>query len=148
MIIAMTFRPDLIQGKHLIHNRQAEFIRQEFNPEIIMPSQHGSIDYFSSRQTGRSDRQHGSIRDHLEADAWRHHGQFAAQQAQKRQPRSNRRSLKWQDRALLALSALLLLLLIIRVETIQAQEDNWGLEFQGDNNSMRSVALDTDVKWK
>jgi len=146
MIIAMTFRPALIQGKYPINDKQAEFIRQVINPEIIMPSQPGSIDFFSSRQTGRSDRQHGSIRDRLEADAWRHHGQFAAQQAQRRQGRPQRRSLKWQDRALLVLSALLLLLLIIRAETIQAQEDNWGLEFQGNNNSMRSVALDTDVQ--
>ena len=111
-----------------------------------MPSQPGSIYFFSSRRTAQSDRQGGTIRDQLESDAWRHHERFAAEQAEKQQTRFRHRRLKWQDRALLLLSAVLLLLLIIRVETIQAQEDNWGLEFQGDNNSMRSVALDTDVQ--
>ena len=56
------------------------------------------------------------------------------------------KSLKWQDRALLTLSALLLLLLIFRIETASAQEDQWGLEFQGDGGSQRSLALNTEIQ--
>jgi Ca-activated chloride channel family protein len=54
--------------------------------------------------------------------------------------------LKWQDRALLALTALLLLLLILRIETATAQEDQWGLEFQGDGDSQHSLALNTEMQ--
>ncbi len=88
----------------------------------------------------------GSIRDRLESDAWKNHPQFAASQAIKQQPGSARKSLKWQDRALLALSALLLLLLIFRIETAAAQDDQWGLEFQGDGSSRRSIALNTEMQ--
>ncbi|MEE8339981.1 MAG: marine proteobacterial sortase target protein, partial [Xanthomonadales bacterium] len=54
--------------------------------------------------------------------------------------------LKWQDRALLVLSALLLLLLIFRIETAAAQQDQWGLEFQGDGANQRSIALNTEIQ--
>jgi Ca-activated chloride channel family protein len=62
--------------------------------------------------------------------------------------------LRWQDRALLILSAALLLLLIIRVETAQAASpagEFFGLEFQakelqGAGGMQRTVALDTDIQ--
>ncbi len=54
--------------------------------------------------------------------------------------------LKWQDRALLALSGLLLLLLIFRIETATAQEGQWGLEFQSDGASQRSLAINTKMQ--
>ncbi len=54
--------------------------------------------------------------------------------------------LKWQDRALLALSALLLLLLIFRMETAAAQEGQWGLEFQSDGASQHSLAINTQMQ--
>ena len=91
-------------------------------------------------------RDQESIRDRLESDAWKNHPQFAASQASKQQPGSPGKSLKWQDRALLALSALLLLLLIFRIETAGAQEDQWGLEFKGDGGSQRSLALNTEMQ--
>ena len=126
-----------------------------------MPSQPTSFDHFSLPRPGayrfaayrsaphrptQSSRQNGSIRDRLEFDAWRNHRDFATGQARKQQRQPQRKSLHWQDRALLILSAVLLLLLIIRIETAQAQEDNWGLEYQGDGSSLRSVALDTEVQ--
>jgi Ca-activated chloride channel family protein len=124
-----------------MYGKQAEFLRQVTKPESIIASQPSSIDLFSLRQPGQSHRQRESIRDRLESDAWRNHRKFAVEQ-----PRVRRKSLKWQDRALLMLPAILLILLTIRVETIQAQEDSWGLEFQGDGSSLRSVAMDTDVQ--
>ena len=90
-----------------------------------------------------------SIRDQLESDAWRKHPQFAQGLARKRQPHIQRRPLKWQDRALLILSALLLLLLIIRVETVRAQtidDEFWGLEIQAGETVQRTVAFDTDIE--
>ena len=116
-----------------------------------MPSQPTLIPYLLKDKFFRA---HGvpipsmreSIRDRLESDAWKNHPQFAASQASKQHPGSTRKSLKWQDWALLALSALLLLLLIFRIETAAAQEDQWGLEFQGDGSSQRSLALNTEMQ--
>ncbi len=56
------------------------------------------------------------------------------------------KSLKWQDRALLTLSVFLLLLLIFRIETATAQEEQWGLEFLGDGGGDRSLALNTEIQ--
>ena len=73
-----------------------------------------------------------SIRDQLEADAWRNHPQFARRLSRNRKHNLSRRPLRWQDRALLIISAVLLLLLIIRVETARADgpvEEFFGLEF-------------------
>ena len=50
-----------------------------------------------------------SIRGQLEADAWRNHRQFARRQSSKRSAMRTR--LRWEDRALLIISAVLLLLL-------------------------------------
>jgi len=85
-----------------------------------------------------------TIRDRLERDAWRNHPHFAERQAARRSP--PRGSLGWQDRALLIVAALLVLLLIIRVETARAQSGPdspfWGIE-AGDS---RSLALDTEIR--
>ncbi len=108
-----------------------------------MPS---SIDLYSVHGHSTASNQSKSIRDRLETDAWVNHRKFAEGRAEKHRQRLRERPLKWQDRALLILSATLLLLLIIRVETAQAQEDSWGLEFLGDGSSQRSVALDTDMQ--
>jgi Ca-activated chloride channel family protein len=88
-----------------------------------------------------------SIRDQLERDAWRQHPHFAQRRADLRPPQSRPR-LGWQDRALLVLAALLVLLLIVRVETARAQADPnqfWGIESAAPGGS-RSVALDTDIE--
>ena len=88
-----------------------------------------------------------SIRDQLEQDAWRRHPHFARRRAILRQP-GPRRRLAWQDRALLILAALLVLLLIVRVETARAQADPnpfWGIE-SAEPGGSRSVALDTHIE--
>ena len=90
-----------------------------------------------------------SIRDQLEADAWRNHPQFARRLSENRKHNENRRPLRWQDRALLIISAVLLLLLIIRVETARADgpvEEFFGLEFIDKAGAQRAVALDTDIQ--
>ncbi len=90
-----------------------------------------------------------SIRDQLENDAWRKHPKFAARWAGNRQTRHRRRPLRWEDRALLILSAVLLLLLIIRVETARAEspgDELWGLEFQGGGRTQRAVAVNTEME--
>jgi len=69
-------------------------------------------------------------------------------------PDLHRKPLRWEDRALLMISAILLLLLIIRVETARADEPGgefFGLEFQtaaiqGGSNAQRVVAMDTDIQ--
>jgi hypothetical protein len=104
--------------------------RQPIQMEPIMPSHPpNSYIFYRSRP---AHRRHGSIRDRLETDAWKNHPGFAARQAGKHQPDSPRKSLRWQDRVLLLLSALLLLLLIFRIETATAQQDRWGLEFRNE----------------
>jgi Ca-activated chloride channel family protein len=93
-----------------------------------------------------------SIRDELEADTWRNHRRFAQRHTENRKPRrrpAGRRSLQWQDRALLILSSFLLLLLIVRVETARADgpsDEFFGLEFQDPTGIRRAVALDTDIQ--
>ena len=64
-------------------------------------------------------------------------------------PDLKRRPLRWEDRALLIISSILLLLLIIRVETARADgpgDEFYGLEFQGGAGMQRTVALDTDIQ--
>jgi Ca-activated chloride channel family protein len=84
-----------------------------------------------------------TIRDRLEESAWTHHPDFARQRADL-PGRRRERPLRWQDRALLVLAVVLLLLLVIRVETARAgAEPFWGIEVAGGS---RSVALDTDFR--
>ena len=115
-------------------------------PSQSTPSQSSFTVHFFRERPFPINRGRESIRNRLESDAWKNHPGFAAEQASKHQPDSPGKSLKWQDRALLALSALLLLLLIFRIETASAQEDQWGLEFQGDGGSQRSLALTTEMQ--
>ena len=89
-----------------------------------------------------------SIRDRLETDAWQKHPGFARRQALRHLPETRRHFLKWQDRALLILAAVLLLLLIVRVETARANsldETFWGIEIGTGVGVLRNTALDTEV---
>lgn len=85
------------------------------------------------------------IRDRLEADAWRRHPDFAERMARGQRPAGARRALRWEDRALLALAAVLMILLIVRVETARAEEPFWGVEFGGDLAALQAVALHTRI---
>ena len=86
-----------------------------------------------------------SIRDRLESDAWRRHPDFAAQMARRPHAGRERRALCWEDRILLILAALLMLLLIFRVENARADDAFYGIEFGGDTPALRAVALNTDI---
>ena len=86
-----------------------------------------------------------SIRDHLESDAWRNHPQFAEQRSRLHPETPDRRPLRWEDRALLILATVLMLLLIVRVETAHA-DDFWGVEFIEQNRVDQSMALNTSIK--
>ncbi|MEJ2385112.1 MAG: VIT domain-containing protein [Xanthomonadales bacterium] len=86
-----------------------------------------------------------SIRDRLESDAWRRHPDFAAQMARRTHAARERRALRWEDRILLILAALLMLLLIVRVETAQAADDFYGIEFGDETAALRAVALNTAI---
>jgi Ca-activated chloride channel family protein len=85
-----------------------------------------------------------SIRDLLEADAWKNHERLAQHLSRRRCP--VRRKLRWEDRALLLIAATLLLLLIVRVETARADEDFFGLEFASASGMQRTLAMDTDIR--
>jgi Ca-activated chloride channel family protein len=90
-----------------------------------------------------------SIRDQLEQDAWRNHPRFARRHALHRKTTPGRRSLSWQDRALMIVSAVLLLLLIIRVETARADDGAdgvYGLKFADPSGIHQALALDTDIE--
>ena len=87
-----------------------------------------------------------SIRDHLEADAWKNHERLAMNLSGRKRPGPDRRKLRWEDRALLLIAVTLLLLLIIRVETARADEQFFGLEFTGASGMQRMLAMDTDIE--
>lgn len=86
-----------------------------------------------------------SIRDRLESDAWTHFPDTARRLAGTAK-RRQKRSLRWEDRVLLGLAAVLLLLLIIRVETVRADDGEFfGVEFTGGGDSLQTVALSTEI---
>ncbi|MGK2924574.1 MAG: marine proteobacterial sortase target protein [Lysobacterales bacterium] len=92
-----------------------------------------------------------TIRDQLEQDAWNNYPRFAScRAAAQRKPRQagSRRTLHWRDRALLILAAVLVLLLIVRVETARAESsvEFWGIEVALDGASARNVALNTEIR--
>ena len=56
-----------------------------------------------------------------------------------------RRVMRWQDRTLLTLAVVLMLLLIVRVETSRA-DDHWGLQLTDADASYTALALETDIQ--
>lgn len=92
-----------------------------------------------------------SIRDALEDLAWKQDPRLARrlskrqQHSEKSWQESSRRIMRWQDRVLLALSGLLLLLLVIRAETVNAN-DAWGLQLSTDSGLHTEMAMNTSVK--
>lgn len=86
-----------------------------------------------------------SIRDFLETDAWQRHPRFAERLARHKGHEPRRCGLRWEDRALLILASVLMLLLIVRVESARA-DDFWGVEFSAGGVSQQSIALNTEIK--
>lgn len=60
--------------------------------------------------------------------------------------RRSRRIMRWQDRTLLALSAILVVLFIIRTETAIADEQAWGLQLKSDSGVYTELAIDTNIQ--
>ena len=109
----------------------------------------------SSTKT-RSNQPHTrSIRDELEKRAWIQNPKLALrlrhrQAIEKRHGiscfESTRRIRSWQDRTLLTLIAVLLLLFVVRTETAIADEQVWGLEMKGDSGVFTELAVNTDIQ--
>ena len=96
-----------------------------------------------------------SIRDELEKRAWIQNPDLANRMTNRntndRQPttrwfESARRIKSWQDRTLLALIAVVVVLFVIRTETAIAGEQEWGLEMSGDSGIFTALAFNTDVQ--
>ncbi|MDX1381652.1 MAG: hypothetical protein R3233_11050, partial [Xanthomonadales bacterium] len=80
-------------------------------------------------------RRQPSIRDELELGIWTRHPRYAqrlAHRMTRRRPAPAARRLCWQDRALLIVASVLVLLLIVRVETANASQAPWGIEALAD----------------
>ena len=100
-----------------------------------------------------------SIRDELENLAWAKNPGLARRLARRLtrratgvKPRmtshdsSARRIMRWQDRVLLTLGIIFLVLFVIRTETAIANEEHWGLQLQGDSGAHTEMAIDTDIQ--
>jgi len=97
----------------------------------------------------------GSIRDELEAQARLQNPELARRMARRRAmadyrptscDESSRQIRSWQDRTLLTLIGLLLLLFVIRTETATADEQVWGLQLFGKTAVVTELAVDTDIR--
>jgi len=97
----------------------------------------------------------GSIRDELEAQAWLQNPELARRMARRRAiadyrptscDESSRQIRNWQDRTLLTLIGVLLLLFVIRTETAIAAEQVWGLQLFNKAAVFTELAVDTDIR--
>lgn len=96
-----------------------------------------------------------SIRDELERRAWSQDPDFSRRLSSRLQTRqeddhgcdtSARRVMRWQDRVLLALAVLLLVLIAIRSETARADDPWWGLQLLTDGQAFTEMAIATGVQ--
>lgn len=97
----------------------------------------------------------GSIRDELEAQARRQNPELARRMTHRRAmndcrpvscDESSRQVRSWQDRTLLTLIGVLLLLFVIRTETAIADEQVWGLQMFSNAAVTTELAVDTDIQ--
>ncbi len=107
----------------------------ETNPNRIQTS--------SSRAT--------SIRDDLEKRAWILNPRLARRMAKRHRHYSScdasaRRIMRWQDRTLLTLGAVLLALFVIRTETALAAAQVWGLQLKSATGMHTELAIDTGIQ--
>ena len=108
-----------------------------------------------SNASGNDRSRSASIRDELEEQARIQNPGLAKRLNQRRTDgrrhaasyhESARRIRNWQDRTLLTLIGLLLLLFVIRTETAIADMPAWGLQLLGERSNTTELALDTDVR--
>ncbi len=87
-----------------------------------------------------------SIRDELEKLAWLQNPGLANRMSgrEARKKRSQKFSIRWQDRILLTLGAVLLMLYLIR--TASADEQLWGLQLNSNSGQSTQLALSTDIQ--
>ncbi len=108
---------------------------------LIFPNRHPTV---AENQAPKANR---SIRNKLEKDAWCSHPRLATQMEERRRYRSSpHRSLRWQDRTLLIIGILLLSLVLLRIETAQASETEWGLELTAGGIAAMQLAINTDIR--
>ena len=99
--------------------------------------------------------QPGSIRAELEKQAWIQNPKLANRLDKRREDgkrqniscsESARRIRSWQDRTLLVIIAVLLVLLVIRTETAIAVEQEWGLQMKSESGVFTEMAVDTNIQ--
>ncbi|MGA9574251.1 MAG: marine proteobacterial sortase target protein [Lysobacterales bacterium] len=97
----------------------------------------------------------GSIRDELEEQALVQYPGLVRRLSKRRVPTrrhadscydSARRIRSWQDRTLLTLIGVLLLLFVIRTETAIADEPAWGLQMFSEHAVSTELAVETDIQ--
>ncbi len=96
-----------------------------------------------------------SIRDELEKLAWmqnpRLSGRLAGRMANRARrnhdhPRKTSRNMRWQDRVLISLAAVLLAVFFLRTESAAAATPQWGLELKTANDKHTQLAINTDIQ--
>ena len=99
--------------------------------------------------------QSNSIRDELEKQAWVETPELANRLSKRRIDQkhlntscyeSARRIRRWQDRTLLTLIAVLLVLFVIRTELAIADEQTWGLQMKNASGVFTEMAVNTNVQ--
>jgi Ca-activated chloride channel family protein len=109
----------------------------------------------STAQNHQTHTHSSGIRDALEERAWKQNPGLAKRLSKRRQGArhslnscedSSRRMMRWQDRILIALSAVLLVLLIMRAEIVSADENGWGLQMKTNSGAHTELAIDTGIQ--
>jgi len=95
--------------------------------------------------------QHRSIRDELEKRAWIQNPDLANRlnnrlEGGKRHYDDSRRIMRWQDRILLTLGFVLLVLLVIRAESAIGDDQLWGLQLNNDSDVYTELAINTRIR--
>jgi Ca-activated chloride channel family protein len=57
-----------------------------------------------------------------------------------------KRAIHWQDRILISVAAIILILLVVRSETVIANDQPWGLQFKSNSGEYTQLAIDTDIQ--
>lgn len=89
-----------------------------------------------------------SIRDELEKLAWMQDPGLAERMAGRTRRRKHRRkhAQRWQDRILISLGAILLLLFLVRAGSAQADPESWGLRLKSDKHEYTQLAINTGIE--
>ena len=105
----------------------------------------------TTTKSNHSPRKALSIRDELEKQAWVQNPRLAKRMAGRKRQLMKisvgaQRYMRWQDRSLLALGAVLLAMFVTGSETAVAEEHAWGLQLDNDTGTHTQLAIDTDIQ--